>query len=177
MPVATITTARRFCDDFEDIDNACLLRKVRQQPSRERNTSVVAARVGSPPTLGIPDLQCLPAATALCGNNNKRDWPIRLHGKGIDAVVTVAGDQIVNARWGNVHGMEALSEIVGCQRGFFELVPVTGSPQRTLYGHWQSQLHGALQVLHERDDEKCGDRTQAEMKTPDMLAIGPSPPT
>lgn len=67
--------------------------------------------------------------------------------------------------------------VVGCQRGFFELVPVTGSPQQTLYGHWQSQLHGALQVLHERNDEQCGDRTPAEMKTPDMVAIGPSPPT
>ena len=115
----------------------------------------------------------------LCGNNNnKRDWSIRLHGKGIDAVVTVAGGQIVNARWGNVHGIEALSEIVGCQRGFFELVPVTGSPQRTLHGPWQSLLHSALQALDERNHEKRGDRMQAEMmQTPEMLAIGLLPPT
>jgi hypothetical protein len=110
----------------------------------------------------------------LCGN--KRDWTIRLHGQGIDAVVTVSGGQIVNARWGDVLGMEALSQIVGCQQGFFELVPVTGSPQRTLHGPWQSLLHSALQVLDESNHEERGKRTQTEMRTPEMLAIGLSPP-
>jgi hypothetical protein len=110
----------------------------------------------------------------LCGN--KRNWTIRLHGQGIDAVVTVADRQIVDARWGNVRGMEALSKIVGCQRGFFELVPVTGSPQRTLHGPWQSLLHSALQVLDESNHEERGDRTQTEMRTPETLAIGLSPP-
>jgi hypothetical protein len=71
--------------------------------------------------------------------------------------------------------MEALSEIVGYQRGFFELVPVTGSPRRTLHGHWQGLLHCALQVLDERNYERPG--MQAEMQTPETLAIGLSPPT
>ena len=105
----------------------------------------------------------------LCGN--KKNWTIRLHGQGVDAVVTVGGGQIIDARWGNVRGMEALSEIVGCQRGFFELVPVTGAPQRTLHGHWQSLLLSARQVLHERIQEKRSDPTQAEIQTPEMLAI------
>jgi hypothetical protein len=91
-------------------------------------------------------------------------------------VATVVGGQIVDARWGNMRGMEALSEIVGCQRGIFELVPVTGSPRRTLHGHWQCLLHGALQVLAERNCEERGDRMHAEMRTPEMLAIGLSPP-
>jgi len=90
-------------------------------------------------------------------------------------VVTVAGGQIVDARWGNVRGMEALSQIVGCQRGFFELVPVTGSMLRTLHGPWQSLLHSALQVLDESNHESRDDRTQTEMRTPEMLAIGLSP--
>ena len=67
--------------------------------------------------------------------------------------------------------MEALSEIVGCQQGFFEFVPVTGSPQRTLHGPWQSLLHSALQVLDERNHENRGERTQSEMKTPEALAL------
>jgi len=111
----------------------------------------------------------------LCGN--KRDWSIRLHGQGVDAVVTVRGGQIVGARWANVHGMQALSEIVGCQRGFFELIPVMGSQQQTLHGHWQDLLHSALQVLEQRNHEKRGGQTQTEMRTPEMLAIGLSPPT
>ena len=92
-------------------------------------------------------------------------------------MVTVCGGQIVDARWANIHGMEALSEIVGCQRGFFELMPVMKSLQRTLHGHWQNLLHSALQVLEERNHEKRGAQTQTEMQTPEMLAIGLSPPT
>jgi hypothetical protein len=92
-------------------------------------------------------------------------------------VVTVAGSQIVNAKWGNVHGMDALSKIVGCQQGFFELVPVQGPQQRTLHGHWQSLLHIALQSLDERDHDEPGTPTQTELRTPEMLAIGLSPPT
>ena len=92
-------------------------------------------------------------------------------------MVTVRGGQIVHARWGQVRGMEALSEIVGCQQGFFELVPVTGSQQRTLQGPWQSLLHGALQALGERDHENRGDQTQTETQTPEMMAIGLAPPT
>ena len=91
-------------------------------------------------------------------------------------MVTVAGGQIVDARWGNVRGMEALSKIVGCQRGFFELVPVTGSPQRSLHGPWQTLLHSALQVLDESNHEERGELTETEMRTPEMLAIGLSPP-
>jgi hypothetical protein len=111
----------------------------------------------------------------LCGN--RRDWTIRLHGKGIDAVVTVGDGQIVDARWGKIRGMDALSEIVGCQQGFFELVPVTGVTQRTLHGHWQNLLHSALQLLDERDHEERGDRTQSEVRTPEMRATGLSPLT
>ena len=91
-------------------------------------------------------------------------------------MVTVAGGQIVDARWGNVRGMEALSKIVGCQQGSFELVPVTGSVLRTMHGPWQSLLHSALQVLDESNHEKRGERTSAEMRTPELLAIGLSPP-
>jgi hypothetical protein len=92
-------------------------------------------------------------------------------------VVTVRGGQIVDARWAQVQGLETLSEIVGCQRGFFELMPVMKSQQRTLHGHWQSLLHSALQVLDERNHEKRGAQTQTETRTPEMLAIGLSPPT
>jgi Domain of unknown function (DUF4388) len=111
----------------------------------------------------------------LCGN--KRDWSIRLHGQGVDALVTVRDGQIVDARWAHIHGLEALGEIVGCQRGFFELVPVTGSQQRTLHGHWQGLLHSALQALHERNREEGEEQTQIEMRTPEMLASGLAPPT
>ena len=92
-------------------------------------------------------------------------------------MVTVAHHQIVDARWGSVRGMEALSKIVGCQRGYFELVPVTGSLQQTLHGPWQSLLHAALQVLDESNHEERGERTQTETRTPEMLAIDLSPPT
>ena len=109
----------------------------------------------------------------LCGHT--RDWSIRLYGQGIDAIVTVAGGQIIDARWGNVHGMEALAEIVGCQHGSFELVPVTGPPRRSLYGQWQTLLHSALQARDTRNHGTQVDRSQPELHTPELLITGLSP--
>jgi hypothetical protein len=93
--------------------------------------------------------------------SNKKVWSIRLHGQGLDAEVTVVGGQILDARWGDIHGMDALCEIVGCQQGFFELVPVTATPEPTLHGHWQSLLLGAVQMLDERKHHK-GAHTMSE---------------
>jgi Domain of unknown function (DUF4388) len=90
--------------------------------------------------------------------SNKKIWSLRLHGQGqgqgvIGEVVVIDG-QIVDARWGDVHGMQALSEIVGLKQGSFDLAPVSGSIERTLQGHWQSLLLGAVQILDERNFQK-----------------------
>jgi len=93
--------------------------------------------------------------------SNKKIWSLRLHGQGqaqrqgiIGEVVVIDG-QIVDAKWGNVHGMEALSEIVDLKQGSFELAPVSGSVERTLQGHWQSLLLNAVQMLDERNFQRC----------------------
>jgi len=103
----------------------------------------------------------------------------------MDAIVTVSGGQIIDARWGNVHGMEALAQIVGCQQGSFELVPVTGPPQRSLHGQWQTLLHSALQAADTRNhgtqvdgtqvDGTQVDRSPTEVHTPELLITGLSP--
>jgi hypothetical protein len=89
--------------------------------------------------------------------SNKKIWLLRLYrqgqGKGILGEVVVIDGQIVDARWGDVHGMPALSEIVGCQKGSFDLAPVSGSVERTLHGHWQSLLLSAVQILDERNHQ------------------------
>lgn len=92
--------------------------------------------------------------------SNKKIWSLRLHGQeqgqgqGIIGEVVVIDGQIVDARWGDVHGMQALSEIVGIRQGSFDLAPVSGSIERTLQGHWQSLLLGAVQMLDERNFQK-----------------------
>ena len=86
---------------------------------------------------------------------NRKIWSLRLHGQDHDqsiaGEVVVVDGQMVDARWGDVHGLPALCEIVGCQKGSFDLVPVSGSVERTLDGHWQSLLLSAVQMLDERN--------------------------
>jgi hypothetical protein len=87
--------------------------------------------------------------------SNRKIWSLRLHGQGngqaITGEVVVVAGQMVDARWGDVHGLPALCEIVGCQQGSFDLAPVSGSIERTLDGHWQSLLLSAVQMLDERN--------------------------
>jgi len=93
----------------------------------------------------------------LCAN--RKIWSLRFysrgpgqgHGSASHIEVVVVDGQIVDARWGDVRGLPALCEIVGCQKGSFELVPVSGSIERTLHGHWQSLLLSAVQMLDERN--------------------------
>ena len=88
--------------------------------------------------------------------SNKKIWSLQLHGQGQgpSGEVVVIDGQIVDARWGSVHGMEALSEIVDLKKGSFDLAPVSGSIERTLQGHWQSLLLGAVQMLDERNFQR-----------------------
>jgi hypothetical protein len=95
--------------------------------------------------------------------SNKKIWSLRLHGQdqGLSGEVVVIDGQIVDAKWGDVHGMEALSEIVDLKKGSFDLAPVSGSIARTLQGHWQGLLLGAVQMLDERNFQEHS-RTPAE---------------
>jgi hypothetical protein len=61
---------------------------------------------------------------------------------------------MVDARWGDVHGMQALSEIVDLKIGSFDLAAVSGSVERTLQGQWQSLLLSAVQMLDERNFQR-----------------------
>jgi len=96
--------------------------------------------------------------------SNRKIWSLRLHRQGqgqtnekvIAGEVVVVDGQMVDARWGDVHGLPALCEIVGCQKGSFDLVPVSGSIERTLDGHWQSLLLSAVQMLDERNHQTNG---------------------
>ena len=96
--------------------------------------------------------------------SHRKIWSLRLHGQGqgqthekaITGEVVVVDGQLVDARWGEVHGLPALCEIVGCQKGSFNLVPVSGSIERTLDGHWQSLLLSAVQMLDERNHQTRG---------------------
>ena len=101
--------------------------------------------------------------------SNRKIWSLRLHGQGqgqtqekaITGEVVVVEGQLVDARWGNIHGLPALCEIVGCQQGTFDLAPVSGSVERTLDGHWQSLLLSAVQMLDERNHQNR-ERSQPE---------------
>lgn len=81
---------------------------------------------------------------------NQKHWRLCLNSQGIDGEVVVRDGQIVDARWGNERGMQALSEIVGCQWGVFDILPVSGPPERTVHGNWRSLLLSAVQILDER---------------------------
>jgi hypothetical protein len=87
--------------------------------------------------------------------SSRKIWSLRLHSDGpghtIAGEVVVVDGQMVDARWGEVHGLPALCEIVGCQKGTFDLAPVSGSVERTLEGNWQSLLLSAVQMLDERN--------------------------
>jgi Domain of unknown function (DUF4388) len=87
----------------------------------------------------------------LCSNH--KIWTLRLQCQDAEGEVVVVGGQLTDASWGHARGMEALSIIVGCHSGFFELVPVSGSTERTLDGPWQSLLLRAVQILDERNHE------------------------
>ena len=99
--------------------------------------------------------------------SNRKIWSLRLHGQEDGRGQTITGEavvvdgQMVDARWGEVHGLPALSEIVGCQKGSFDLAPVSGSIERTLDGHWQSLLLSAVQILDERN-HRNGNGSQPE---------------
>jgi hypothetical protein len=88
--------------------------------------------------------------------SNKKIWSLRLHGQGqgLSGEVVVVDGQMVDARWGDVRGMQALSEIVDLKKGSFDLAPVSGSIERTLQGPWQSLLLNAVQMLDERNFQR-----------------------
>jgi hypothetical protein len=102
--------------------------------------------------------------------SNRKIWSLRLHGQEdgpshgqtITGEVVVVDGQMIDARWGESHGLPALSEIVGCQKGSFDLAPVSGSIERTLDGHWQSLLLSAVQILDERN-HRNRDGSQSEV--------------
>ena len=105
--------------------------------------------------------------------SNRKIWSLRLHGqedghgRTITGEVVVVDGQMVDARWGEVHGLPALSEIVGCQKGSFDLAPVSGSIERTLDGHWQSLLLSAVQILDERNHRnRNGSQLEASQDGP-----------
>ena len=102
----------------------------------------------------------------LCGN--RKIWSLRLYGQrdgdgqSITGEVVVVEGQIVDARWGDVHGLPALSEIVSCEKGSFDLAPVSGSIERTLDGRWQSLLLCAVQMFDERKyHDRNGSQSEA----------------
>jgi hypothetical protein len=85
--------------------------------------------------------------------NNRRTWTVRLYGQGVDGDVVVLDGRLVDARWGMTHGRAALTEIVGCHYGYFELVPVESKLEHTLDDDTQSLLLNALHALDERNHE------------------------
>jgi len=115
--------------------------------------------------------------------SNRKIWSLRLHGQEdgpshgqtITGEVVVVDGQMVDARWGDVHGLAALSEIVGCQKGSFDLAPVSGSIERTLDGHWQSLLLSAVQILDERNHRnRDGSQPEALQDGPRSSSSGRS---
>ena len=102
--------------------------------------------------------------------SNRKIWSLRLYGQGqgrtnekvVTGEVVVVDGQMVDARWGDVHGLPALCEIVGCHKGSFDLAPVSGPIERTLDGRWQSLLLGAVQMLDERNHQRSGESQPEE---------------
>jgi hypothetical protein len=85
--------------------------------------------------------------------SNRRTWSLRLLCHGIEGEVVVVDGELVHARWGELRGLEALSEAVACPRGSFHLVPVAHPVERTLRGPWQGLLLNAVQLLDQRNLE------------------------
>jgi hypothetical protein len=92
--------------------------------------------------------------------SNRKMWTLRLRCHAGEGEVVVVQGELTDARWGNLRGMEALSIIVGCHSGFFELVPVSGGAERTLDEPWQSLLLRAVQMLDERNRDSRRVRTE-----------------
>ena len=70
--------------------------------------------------------------------------------KDLDAELIVLQGQLVDARIGDLRGMPALAEIIDCQEGSFELLPVSDSCERSLQGPWQNLVLSAAQQIDER---------------------------
>lgn len=85
--------------------------------------------------------------------SNRRTWGLRLLCQGIEGEVVVVDGELVHARWGQLRGLEALSEAVACPRGNFHLVPVPQPIERNLHGKWQGLLLNAVQLVDQRNLE------------------------
>jgi hypothetical protein len=88
----------------------------------------------------------------LCCAN--KDWKVHLWGKDLDAELVVKSGELIDARMGNLSGMEALIEIIDCHEGSFELLPIAPVTAPSLSGPWQSLVLTAAQQLDERNFER-----------------------
>jgi hypothetical protein len=78
---------------------------------------------------------------------NRKTCTLRLFSRDVEGEVVVVDGQLANARWGRQRGLEALSEIVGCGHGTFDLAPVPDAIDRVFHDHWQGLLLSAVQLL------------------------------
>lgn len=85
--------------------------------------------------------------------SNRRTLALHVLAPGLTGHVVVENGELVDARCGGLQGLPALTEIVGCPRGQFELVQVAATAQPTLQGRWQALLLSAAQQLDEREFE------------------------
>jgi hypothetical protein len=136
------------------------------------------AELGAEPTENVLTLRgslgvvsALDVLQWLC--NARQSWTVRLHGQGVDGDVIVHEGELVSARWGGLFGVTALTEIVSCDWGYFELMSPTRTIENNLFGSWQSLL---LEAVHELD-ERRREREQRSRSQPPTSARPPVSPT
>jgi hypothetical protein len=79
-----------------------------------------------------------------------RAWTITLSDQEVDASVSVAGGELIDAHYAEQSGEGALVELIALRMGQFEVRPQLGDVPHTIHGPWQHNLLVAAQRLDER---------------------------
>jgi hypothetical protein len=93
---------------------------------------------------------------------NRKTGRFHLYNQDIDGEVVIVDGDLVDARWRGLCGMPALCELVTCETGFFELLPVSSPVEQTLHGSWRNLLFQVVEMLDER---KKDEKTQGASRT------------
>jgi hypothetical protein len=98
-------------------------------------------------------------------SNRGQSWSVVLFDQGVDATVSIVNGELADARWSNKSGHEALVEIVAAEAGYFEVHPLEGVTEHTLFGLWQGNILAAVQRLDERaHSQSCIPTPQKESR-------------
>lgn len=84
----------------------------------------------------------------------RQSWNVRLYGQGVDGDVVVSEGELLSARWGGLFGLPALTEVVACNWGSFDLLAIERLPEQCLFGSWQNLLLDAVHELDKRQREQ-----------------------